>query len=66
MQGGAQPDGLWRVEDIVNRFRAGQVERCFFNWTAKGAPRVTLGIWSRKVTLGPGEKIVLEAGCGPS
>jgi len=30
------------------------VERTTFSWTAKGGPRVTLGVWSKKRTLAPG------------
>ncbi|MBI3693945.1 MAG: DUF5107 domain-containing protein, partial [Acidobacteria bacterium] len=60
--GAEQPDGEWRLDAaVVNRFRKEQVERALLSWTAKGPPRVTLGLWSAKRRLGPGESLRLEA-----
>ncbi len=65
-----QPDGEWvfanpgTSEGVVNRFPKGQVSRCFAQWAGKSEPAVTLGLWSAKRTLAPGETLKLEADYG--
>jgi hypothetical protein len=51
---------------VVNRFPKDQVTRCSLNWTAKADYRVTMGLWSAKRTLAPGETLKLEADYGIS
>ena len=61
---GNVPDGAWTLAGtapVVNRFAPELVERATASWTAKGGPRVTLGVWSKKRTLGPGERLRLAA-----
>ena len=60
------PAGEWALArsgstEIVNRFPIYLVERTALSWTPKGGPRATLGIWSRKRTLAPGERLCLES-----
>ncbi len=67
-----QPDGEWTLAGaetqlaVVNRFPKDQVTRCSLNWTAKADNRVTMGLWSAKRTLAPGETLKLEADYGIS
>ena len=54
-----QPDGECRLTTAgreratVYRFPSAQVARTFVNWTAKGIPRATIGLWSPQTTLPP-------------
>ena len=65
--GHEQPNGEWRLANpatgqaLVNRFPKPEVSRCFVDWTGKAENGVTLGLWSPKRTLGPGEDLKLEA-----
>jgi hypothetical protein len=65
-----QPDGEWMVSEagtgpvLVHRFPKDQVSRCFARWTGKTENSVTLGLWSAKRTLAPGEALTLEADYG--
>jgi hypothetical protein len=62
-----QPDGEWTLTGVgtrmavVNSFPKDQVTRCLLNWIGKADSRVTLGLWSAKRTLAPGESLKLEA-----
>ena len=64
--GPEQPDGEWSFRRrkpgpfLVNRFPKDQVSRCFVEWTGKAENQVTLGLWSAKRTLGPGEALKFE------
>jgi hypothetical protein len=68
--GSELPDGQWMVSGIgnglilANRFLKEQVSRCFARWTGKAENSLTLGIWSAKRTLAPGETLKLEADYG--
>ncbi|HCC57338.1 MAG TPA: hypothetical protein DEQ47_08740 [Solibacterales bacterium] len=68
--GSDRPDGEWHVVKRsgglipVNHFHQEQVSRCALNWSAKGENRVSLAVWSKKRTLGPGETLKLEADYG--
>jgi hypothetical protein len=70
--GAERPEGEWRVSEagpgvvLVNCFPKDQVSRCFARWTGKAENAVTLGLWSVKRTLGPGETLKLEADYGIS
>jgi hypothetical protein len=69
-EGSEQPDGEWVLSDagtgpvLVNRFPKEQVSRCFADWTGKAENVVTLGLWSAKRALAPGEALKLEAEYG--
>ena len=60
-----QPDGEWTLTGmgalgaVVNRFPKDQVARCSLNWTGKAESRVTMGLWSARRTLAPGETLRL-------
>lgn len=62
-----QPDGEWKLAGagnglvLVNRFPRDQVSRCFVEWTGKAENSVTMGLWSAKRALGPGEALPLQA-----
>jgi hypothetical protein len=62
------PGGEWRIssgsQSSVHRFDKEDVERCVLSWTAKGSPRVTLGVWSKQVQLEPGREIMLRSRFG--
>jgi hypothetical protein len=68
--GSEQPDGEWMLSEagtgvvLVNRFPKDQVSRCFADWTGKAENAVTLGLWSAKRALAPGEALKLEADYG--
>jgi hypothetical protein len=68
--GSEQPDGEWTLSEagaglaLVNRFPRDQVSRCFAHWTGKAENAVTLGLWSAKRALAPGEALKLEADYG--
>jgi len=67
--GAEQPDGEWMVSSVgslifANRFPKDQVSRCFARWTGKTENSLTLGIWSAKRSLAPGEALKLEADYG--
>lgn len=62
--GAEAPDGEWRVNGVVNRFAREMAERTTVSWTAKGGPRVTLGVWSKKAKLAPGERVGVKADYG--
>jgi len=68
--GSELPEGEWRVSDVGpdlsldNRFPKDQVSRCTARWTGKTENSLSLGIWSAKRTLGPGEMLKLEADYG--
>jgi hypothetical protein len=68
--GPEQPDGEWMLSEagagpvLVSRFPKDQVSRCFARWTGKTENVVTLGLWSAKRTLAPGETVKLEADYG--
>jgi hypothetical protein len=68
--GPEQPDGEWMLSEVgpslalVNRFPKDQVSRCFARWTGKTDNSLTLGIWSAKRHLAPGETLKLEADYG--
>jgi hypothetical protein len=66
IEGGARPDGRWTayqrgISGLTNTFPAGQVERMSMNWSIRGGPLVTLGLWSKELKLEPGAKVSLEA-----
>ena len=46
---------------VTNRFDGRLAERATFSWTAKGGSRVTLGVWSKKRTLQPGERLRISS-----
>ena len=68
--GAEQPDGEWVLSEVgtgpvlVNRFPKDQVSRCFAQWTGKTESAVTMGLWSAKRALAPGEALKLEADYG--
>jgi hypothetical protein len=68
--GAEQPDWEWVLsgagtdEALVNRFPREQVSRCFVQWTAKTENAATMGLWSTKRSLRPGESLKLEADYG--
>lgn len=68
--GPEQPDGQWTVSGVgdglvvANRFPKDQVSRCVARWTGKTENSLTLGIWSAKRTLAPGEALKLETDYG--
>jgi hypothetical protein len=68
--GSEQPDGEWMLSEagtglvLVNRFPKDQVSRCFAQWTGKAEYVVTMGLWSAKRALGPGEALKFEADYG--
>ena len=61
------PAGEWRIVNrsggrvLANRFDVAQAARCMLGWSAKNANRVSLGLWSGKRTLGPGEVLRLDS-----
>jgi hypothetical protein len=68
--GSQQPDREWMLSEdgtgavLVNRFAKDQVSRCFAHWTGKAENAVTLGLWSPKRALTPGDTLKLEADYG--
>jgi len=68
--GSEQPDGEWMVSEagpglaLVSSFPKHQVSRCFARWTGKTENSLTLGIWSVKRSLAPGETLKLETDYG--
>jgi hypothetical protein len=68
--GAEQPDGAWMLSEagtglvLANHFPKDQVSRCFVHWTGKAENAVSMGIWSAKRALGPGETLKLEADYG--
>jgi hypothetical protein len=68
--GTEQPDGEWMLSDagpgltLINRFPKDQVSRCFARWTGKTDNSLTMGIWSVKRSLAPGENLRIEADYG--
>jgi hypothetical protein len=68
--GAEQPDGEWALSEaapglaLVNRFPKEQASRCFARWTGKTENSMTMGIWSVKRSLAPGENLKLEADYG--
>jgi hypothetical protein len=68
--GAEQPDGEWLLSEVapglalINRFPKDQVSRCFARWTGKTENSMTMGIWSVKRSLAPGENLKLEADYG--
>ncbi len=68
--GAEQPDGEWMLSEaapglaLVNRFPKDQVSRCFARWTGKTDNSLTMGIWSVKRSVAPGETLKLEADYG--
>lgn len=66
LKGAGVPNGEWSLRragapEIVNRFDRGLAERTTYSWNAKGWPRVTLGVWSKRKTLAPGERLRIDA-----
>lgn len=64
--GTARPAGSWQLRQgrgstISVRFSDAEAERSFLNWTAKGKPGVSFGLWSKELTLAPGESVRIEA-----
>jgi hypothetical protein len=65
-----QPNGEWMLSEagsgpvLVNRFPKDQVSRCFAQWTGKTENVVTMGLWSAKRALAPGEALKFEADYG--
>jgi hypothetical protein len=63
--GARLPDGEWRVTnrgaalELACGFRAAEATRTALNWSAKNQNRVSLGVWSPKRTLRPGETLPL-------
>ncbi len=61
------PDGEWTLSEVTENislvvtFPKDQVARCSNQWDGKGDRRVTLGVWSPKRTLAPGDSLKLEA-----
>jgi hypothetical protein len=60
------PAGSWTlvrtgIPAVENRFPAELAERTSLNWTAKGGPRVTFGVWSKKRTVPAGGSLRLES-----
>jgi len=68
--GSELPEGEWILSGVgtdlvlVNRFSKEQISRCFARWTGKTENSMTLGLWSAKRTLAPGETLKLEADYG--
>jgi hypothetical protein len=64
------PDGEWRLIEpdaglvLANSFPKEQVARCFVHWSARAENSVTIGLWSEKRTLKPGDVLKLEAAYG--
>jgi hypothetical protein len=62
--GDGLPDGLWRIDgggiSTAQRFSLSEVERAALSWTAKGAWRASLSLWSQVTRLGPGERLRLS------
>ncbi len=64
-----QPNGEWRLLNrgdgriTVCKFPTAQTGRVFLNWSAKGTPRVVLGIWSPQTRLEPGQSLSLDSSC---
>jgi len=64
--GDDQPAGEVRLSNRqdgrawIVQFPVAQVGRTLLNWSGKGTPRVSLGLWSPQKTLAPGEALVLE------
>jgi len=64
-QGDQLPAGEWQLKhsllalDFTTRFEVDQVDRCTAQWRARGENRMTLGVWSNKRTLAPGDKMEL-------
>jgi hypothetical protein len=62
-----KPDGEWRLINtalglaLINRFPPDQVERCRLWWRGRKQNTISLGLWSPKRTLAPGESLRLEA-----
>jgi Domain of unknown function (DUF4838)/Glycosyl hydrolase family 67 N-terminus len=62
-QGEEVPAGEWRLRhsllalDFTTRFEPSQVDRCTASWSACGRNWMTLGVWSKKRTLAPGDKM---------
>jgi hypothetical protein len=63
--GARLPDGEWRVTnrgaalELACGFRPAEATRAALNWSAKSQNRVSLGVWSPKRTLRPGESLPL-------
>jgi len=61
--GGRLPDGEWRVTNggaaLASGFHPAEAFRAALNWSAKNQNRVSLGVWSPKRTLRPGESLPL-------
>jgi hypothetical protein len=69
--GAARPSGQWQLLQggglaISTRFNDAEAERCYFNWTAKANLGVAFGLWSKELTLAPGESVRIEASYGAS
>lgn len=66
LKGPALPDGEWTLVtggrgSVAGRFARDLTERATLSWTAKGGPRVSLGVWSAKKRLANGDRMRLEA-----
>ena len=59
------PDGEWRVMnrgaalELASGFQTAEAARAALTWSAKNQNRVSLGVWSPKRTLRPGESLPL-------
>lgn len=62
-----RPDGRWEayhrggVPALANSFRLDQAVRCVMDWSLRGAPLVTLSLWTKETSLGAGQTIAIEA-----
>ena len=62
-----RPAGEWRLtaDDVpvtlVNRFPIETTERCRLYWRARGQNQYALSLWSKQVSLKPGESLSIEA-----
>ncbi|MBI4873606.1 MAG: DUF4838 domain-containing protein [Acidobacteria bacterium] len=68
LSGPKRPDGAWQaghrngVPSLIGLFRPGQAERCVMDWSLRGAPTITLSVWSKELELKPGAALELDAG----
>lgn len=64
------PDGRWEIAAAsgvraVMLFDRDQTARAAAGWNAKGAPRATLAVWTRPLTLQPGAQVSYETAIQP-
>lgn len=67
-RGDQKPDGEWRLINsslgftLANTFPFEQVERCRMWWRGRKQNPFSIGLWSPRRTLQPGESLSLDAG----